>query len=610
MSFSENVEIELQKQALFDLIKRGKGGSFVYLVFWIIIGFGNELNNSHPTLFIFTSLLFLLTSVVRASYAFLSVPFVARHFRYLTRIYEINFILQGFQYGSLIALVHYEPGLAALEMPMIISGVGILAAGAITMGINRVIRIFYPLFMIAPMFCYLILQFTLQSSVLALLGCGLMLYVMYVTRVICNDYWSSITNSRLLEDRAAELEDAIEKSEQASQAKGQFLANMSHEIRTPMNAIVGMAELLSKTSLDKIQSGYCRHINDACQLLLSIINNVLDISKIESGHMELAPTQGNFHTAVRQVYAMLHVMAEKKNLAYSLNIADDVPEHFYFDDARLKQVLINLIGNAIKFTQQGFVKVSVSYKGQSGDKGVILLSVADSGIGIEDEKQALVFERFSQVDSSLNKSFGGTGLGLSIIAELVDLMGGSIDLESKLNQGSVFTLTFALTRVEKDSAIEAASISLSSSSEKAPLRILLVEDNPINQLVASKMLKNLGYESVIADSGRQALDIFDEQLFDIILMDIQMPGLNGMETTEIIRQREQQHAGEKHSTCKHSAYIVALTANALADDRKHYLSSGMDDYLAKPIIFDALQDVLARAACHIDQCSAVVQTDK
>lgn len=315
MSNSESLAIALKKQALVDLIKRGKGGSFVYPIFWVLIGVSHGLNSSHAPLFFLNAFLLLLGSAIRTSYSFFPNPFVVRHYRVLSRVYEVNFIMQGFQYGLLMAYVYYNPELAALEIPMIVSGAGILTTGTVSLAINGVVRILYPLLMMIPMFCYLVLQFTVQDGLLAFVASIFMLYVVVTTRTIYDDYWSSITNRALLERHACELEVAIEKAEQASQVKGQFLANMSHEIRTPMNAIVGMSELLSQTKMDKQQIDYCENINSACQLLLSIINNVLDISKIESGHLELMPAQGNFHTTIHETYAILKVMAKKKNLS-------------------------------------------------------------------------------------------------------------------------------------------------------------------------------------------------------------------------------------------------------------------------------------------------------
>tara|TARA_R110001592_G_scaffold363396_2_gene687778 strand:- start:210824 stop:212641 length:1818 start_codon:yes stop_codon:yes gene_type:complete len=599
MDHLEEFALAQKTQALFDLVKRSKRGGFPYLVLWVVIGLSYGLHNTHAALFFSNAFIFLLSSLLRLSYAYLPHDFVKAHYQVLVRVYKANLILQGFQFGLLGAYIYYSPALSALQIPMLVCLVGIVSIGAITLAIDPVVRIWFPTLMVAPMLVCLILQFTLQGAVMALLSGGFIIYLLITTRRIHDDYWSSITSSLLLQQRAAELETAIHKAEHANREKGRFLANMSHEIRTPMNAIVGMSELLSYTNMDKEQTDYCDGISNACELLLGIINNVLDISKVESGQLILTPVKGNFHETIQQAFAIFGIMAEQKNLDYSLSIDDDVPVWLYFDGFRLKQVLVNLIGNAIKFTPKGFVNVSINYKGYSADGEQLSISVADSGIGIPTEKQKSIFERFSQVDNSLNKSFEGTGLGLAIITEFMGLMNGGIELQSDLNKGSTFKLTLFLKPAsshEDPVTIPLTDGSAPSTHEQGELKVLLVEDNKVNQLVASNMLSRLGYEPAIADSGDKALELLNQQLFDVILMDIQMPVMNGLEVTAIIRRREQEH-----SNGAHKAYIVAFTANALVGDKEHYLDNGMDDYLAKPIIFNNLKAVMEQAANKIGE---------
>jgi PAS domain S-box-containing protein len=396
--------------------------------------------------------------------------------------------------------------------------------------------------------------------------------------------------------QSEELHRQKEAAEAASRAKSEFLANMSHEIRTPLNGVVGMLDLISSTTLDAQQRRYARVARTSAETLLSLINDILDFSKIEAGKLELAEIDFDLHALVEDMAEMFAPRAHEKKLDLICSIHPDVPAQLRGDPDRLRQVLVNLTGNALKFTEQGEVVVEVRLAGKTDADLKLQFSVRDTGIGIPLDQRDRLFQSFSQVDTSLTRKYGGTGLGLAVCKQLVELHGGRIQFESEEHRGSTFHFTIALKKQARAGhpvpQTPKPSLSVAASRRGAGRRILLAEDNEVNQLVASSILSQFGYECRVVTDGEAAVAAVRGEDYDLVLMDCQMPGMDGFEATRTIRREEQRAAADRLP-------IVALTANAIKGDRERCLSAGMDDYITKPIdtlrLIDTIETLLAAA---------------
>ncbi|MES2857332.1 MAG: CHASE3 domain-containing protein [Bdellovibrionota bacterium] len=413
-----------------------------------------------------------------------------------------------------------------------------------------------------------------RTSVIAIAGLLIAFVLLLFSRFLIN------REIRLREQTETELQVASRKALEASNLKSTFLANMSHEIRTPLNGIIGMSKLLEQTELNDRQRDYVETVKTSSNALLALINEILDLSKIESGKLQLEDATFELKSLLKSTISIVDFSAKTKGLQVATEIAHDVSEFFIGDPLRLRQVLLNLLNNAIKFSERGTITMKVSKRGEADSKATLLFEIVDQGMGLDSETRAKLFQSFTQGDDSMSRKFGGTGLGLAISKQIVEMMNGTIDVESIKGIGSRFFFEVSLKVAKYDDSVQPVSF------DKMALKnlhgfVLIVEDNKVNQKVVAEMVSLLGCQSKIAENGELAIEAMKKFDFNLVLMDGQMPVMDGYEATRLIREGR---AGETNKLIP----ILATTANAIKGDIERCLEAGMNDYISKPISYDDL----------------------
>jgi len=415
-----------------------------------------------------------------------------------------------------------------------------------------------------------------------------LIYIAYM--FVCTDIFNLVNGTLEKAKLAAELEKAKEDAENANNAKTQFLARMSHEIRTPINTVMGMNELILRETKEEHTEKYAHDIKDSSAILLNIINEILDSSKIESGKMEIVCGNYGIGSIFNDLYNMMSIRAKSKNLELVFDINPDMPREYYGDDKRVRQILINLLTNAIKYTEKGKVTFKVDYTVE-GENAVIHYSVKDTGIGIRQEDIGRIYDAFYRIDVERNKNIEGTGLGMNIVNQLLKLMGSELKIESEYEKGSEFSFDLVQKIVDEKplgdfrgnlEKIKEAKVSLKYTAPDA--RVLIVDDNKMNRMVFKGLIKQTKIQVDEAENGLECLGILEKQSYDLIFLDHMMPEMDGVDTLAAIKEKQ---------LCD-GVPIVMLTANAIVGDKEKYLSLGFDDFLSKPIVPEILDEMITK----------------
>jgi len=571
-----------------DQVRLSLRGSFFYPVCLVILSFATSWYHDHPLLMWLVTGAILAALLVRADLALRHKSMYHDNYRKWRLILTLSMPLSSVPTGLLCAFVIYRHNedqwmLAALMLWGTAAAAGVI----VTYFPNRTLACWQMLPMLVP--AILVLFWLGQTKTIGL-GLGVAFFIIYLLvqlQSLHASYWRQMADRALEAVRLREVESTKRAAEAANEAKTRFLANVSHEIRTPMHGVLGMTELVLDTPVTAEQREYLFALRRSASGLLEIVNDLLDLSKIEAEKIQLEREVFDIRSTIEDVRMTLAPQSDAKHIRLETSVGPEVPLAIEGDALRLRQVLVNLGGNAIKFTDSGFARIRVELEEAMGETVRLTFSVEDSGIGIRNEKLENIFEAFSQADGSITRRFGGTGLGLSIASQLVKLMDSKIVVQSRFGVGSVFS--FCCTFPVGTIAQPVKPLALAAKHSTAPLHILIAEDNAVNQLVAVRLLKSQGHSVVVAGTGAEAVQEVSSRDFDLVLMDNQMPELSGIEATVRIREMG------------YTLPIVALSASAMVGDRERFLAAGMNGCLPKPFraeeLYAEIERVLLPVRC-------------